>query len=162
MTEWEINKPLGRCYGSGEKIEPGREYFATLVETSDGLQRRDFCCEYFQQSKPQVYCHWKTRMPSPQEKKRLFVDDEMLLTFFNRLETETDGEKVNFRFVLALILMRKRLIKYDSGRTEDGREIWRVRVVRDNEFVDVINPELNEEQIEQLSGQIGRILQVDM
>ena len=163
MADWEINKPLGKCFGTQHVIEPEEEYYATLVETEQGLQRRDFCIEYWQREKPTVYCHWKTKQPNPEQKKRrFFVDDDMLLSFFERLATEIDQEKINFRFVLTLILMRKRILKYDSSRTEDGNEIWRVRVVREKDFVDVLNPNLTEEQIEQLSSQVGEILQVDL
>ena len=102
--QWEIDKPLGQCHGSGKKIEQGEDYFAALVETDQGLQRRDFCADYWQNEKPNAFCHWKTKLPQPDRKKQLFVDDEMLMTFFDRLETETGQEKVNFRFVLALIL----------------------------------------------------------
>ena len=162
MVEWEINKPLGQCYGSGKAIEPGEEYFGALVETDEGLQRRDFCADYWESEKPDVFCHWKTRLPRPDEKKQIFVDDEMLMAFFERLAEETEQEKVNFRFVLALVLMRKRRLKYDATRTDDGREIWRLRVVGEGEFVDLVNPHLDEEQIEQLSSQIGQILHADL
>jgi hypothetical protein len=163
MDEWEIEKPLGQCWGSGKKIEYGEEYFAALVETNEGLQRRDFCAEYWQEQTPEVFCYWKTKLPHPDQKKRIFVDDEMLMAFFERLAEETEQEKINFRFVLALILMRKRRLKYDSSKTEDGREIWRLRIVgSDKQFVEVINPNLNEEQIEQLSSQLSQILQVEL
>ena len=95
-------------------------------------------------------------------KKARFIDDEMLMAFFERLGTETEQEKINFRFVLALILMRKRCMKYDATRIEDGNEIWRLRIVGDKEIVEVINPHLDDEQIEQLSSQIGEILQTDL
>lgn len=161
MSEWEINKPLGQCCGSGKKIEPGEQYFSALVETEDGLQRRDFCTEYWDQQKPQVYCYWKTRLAHPDQKKKIFVDDEMLMAFFERLAEETEQEKLNFRFVLTLILMRKRRFKYDSSRNEDGNEIWRLRVVGEKQFVEVVNPNLDEGQIEQLSSQLGQILHVE-
>jgi hypothetical protein len=162
MDEWEIDKPLGQCYGTGKKIEPGQGYFAALVETQEGLQRRDFCADYWQQQKPDVFCYWKTKLPEPGRKKQLFVDDQMLMAFFDRLAAESDQEKINFRFVLTLILMRKRLLKYDSSRTEDDKEIWRLRMVGDKEFVEVVNPHLDEGQIEQLSSQLSEILQVDL
>jgi hypothetical protein len=163
MDEWEIEKPLGQCWGSGKKIGYGEEYFAALVEADEGLERRDFCAEYWQEQKPEVFCYWKTNLPDPDEKKQIFVDDEMLMAFFERLEQETEQDKVNFRFVLTLILMRKRRLKYDSSRTENGKEIWRLRVVgSDKEFVDVINPHLDEEQIEELSSQLSQILQVEL
>lgn len=163
MDEWEIEKPLGQCYGTGRKIEYGEEYFAALVETDQGLQRRDFCDEYWQDKNPDVFCYWKTRMPHPDQKKQIFVDDEMLMAFFDRLAGETEQEKINFRFVLALILMRKRRLKYDSSKIEDDKEIWRLRIVGgDKQFVELINPNLNEEQIEQLSSQLSQILQVEL
>lgn len=162
MDEWEIKKPLGQCYGTERKIESGEEYFAALVETAEGLQRRDFCADYWESQKPDVFCYWKTRLPEPGQKKQLFVDDQMLMAFFERLEKETEPEKINFRFVLALILMRKRILKYDDTRTEDGREIWRLRMVGEKQIVEVVNPHLDEEQIEQLSSQIGEILQTDL
>ena len=86
----------------------------------------------------------------------------MLMAFFERLDEETEQEKVNFRFVLALILMRKKRLKYDSTRVEDNKEIWCLRIVGDKQTVEVINPNLNEEQIGQLSSQIGQILQTDL
>ncbi len=162
MSEWEINKPLGQCWGSGKKIEYGEEYFGALVETEEGLQRRDYCADYWQSEKPDVFCFWKTRLPNPDQKKQIFVDDDMLMAFFDRLEKETEPEKINFRFVLALILMRKRHLKYDETRIDNGNEIWRLRVVGDKQTAEVVNPHLNEEQIEQLSSQIGQILQTDL
>ena len=162
MSDWEINKPLGQCYGTGKKIEYGEEYFGALVETGEGLQRRDFCEDYWESEKPNVFCYWKSRLPNPGKKKQIFVDDQMLMAFFERLENETEQEKINFRFVLALILMRKRRLKYDATRVEDAKEIWRLRIVGDKQIVEVINPHLDEEQIEQLSSQIGEILQTDL
>jgi len=162
MSEWEINKPLGQCYGSGKTIEHGEEYFGALVETEEGLQRRDFSADYWQSEKPDVFCFWKTKLPNPDQKKQIFVDDDMLMAFFERLEKETEQEKINFRFVLALILMRKRHLKYDETKIENGNEIWRLRVVGEKHTIEVINPHLDEEQIEKLSSQIGQILQTDL
>ena len=162
MDEWKINKPSGQCSGSGKTIEFGQEYYAALVETDEGLQRRDFCTDYWEKEKPDVYCYWKTKLSSQDGKKQLFVDDDMLMAFFERLAKDSEQEKINFRFVLTLVLMRKRILKYDSTRNEDGNEIWRLRVVGEKEFVEVTNPHLDEAQIEQLSLQIGQILQVDL
>jgi hypothetical protein len=162
MDDWEINKPLGQCCGTGKKIEYGEEYFAALVETEEGLSRRDFCADYWLAEKPNVFCYWRTKLPRPDEKKHRFVDDEMLMAFFERLGKEAEQEKINFRFVLALVLMRKRRLKYDSSRSEDGKEIWRLRIAGEKEFVEVTNPKLDDEQVKQLTSQIGEILQTDL
>ena len=108
MADWEIRKTLGQCCGTEEEFAVGQEYFAALVAIEEGFERRDFSVEYWQENKPEVYCFWKTKMVDPEHKKKLFIDDEMLMSFFERLGEETDTEKVNFRFVLTLVLMRKR------------------------------------------------------
>jgi hypothetical protein len=164
MADWEINKPIGQCAGNGRTIQYGEEYYGALVQTPEGLKRCDYCQDYWQNEKPDVFCFWKTKLPNPEQKKRIFVDDNMLMAFFERLASETEQEKINFRFVLALILMRKRFFKYDETKIVDDKEIWRLKVVGDStkEKVDVINPHLNEEQIEQLSNQLGEILQTDL
>jgi len=163
MADWEIQRPLGQCCGTGQKIEPGQQYVAALVETEQGLQRRDFCLQYWSRQRPHVYCYWKTTMPQHGQKRQIFVDDEMLLAFFERLAQESDPEKLAFRFVIALVLMRKRRLRYDSSRIENGTEIWRLRVAgADKEFVEVKNPRLDDDRIEQLSSQIGTILQVEL
>ena len=162
MADWVINKPLGECCGTGRQIEPGEEYFGALIETPEGLERRDYSAEYWEKEKPEAFCFWRTRLPDPEEKKELFVSDDMLMAFFERLAPETDPEKVNFRFVLALVLMRKRRLKYDATKMEGTKETWCLRVVGQKEIAEVVNPHLDDEQIEQLTSQIGQILQADL
>jgi len=161
MADWEIKKTLGQCSGTDREFAIDEEYFAALVETETGFERRDFSADYWNEHKPQVYCFWKTKMPNPEQKKKIFVNDEILMAFFERLAQETDVEKINFRFVLTLILMRKRRLKYDGCRNEDGREIWTLRVTGQDRMVEAVNPHLTEDQIESLSAQMGQILQAD-
>ena len=162
MSDWEIKKSSGLCFGSQKQFVSGEEYYAALVETQEGLERRDYCADYWESDKPLVYCYWKTKLPEPQKKKRIFIDEDMLMAFFERLAEETEQEKLNFRFVLMLILMRKRRLKYDSSKNDADKESWRLRVVGENEFVEVVNPHLDDDQIEQLSSQLGQILHADL
>ena len=90
MTDWEIKKSEEQCFGTGNTIGSGEEYFAALVETEEGLCRRDYCVEYWEAEELEVYCFWKTRLPEPDQKKAIFIDDEMLMSFFERLAEETD------------------------------------------------------------------------
>ncbi len=162
MADWEIKKTLGQCCETGRELAIGEEYYAALVKIETGqLERRDYSTDCWKRDKPEVYCFWKTKMPDSQQKKKLFIDDEMLMAFFERLTEETEQEKINFRFVLTLVLMRKRKLKYESSDIKDGAETWTLRITGSDERVQVINPHLTEDEIEQLSSQMGQILQVD-
>ena len=161
MADWEIKKTLGQCTGTGVEFEVGQKYFAALVETDEGFERQDFSVEYWNEAKPEVFCFWQTKLANPEEKKKLLVNDEMLMAFFDRLAEEEAAEKVNFRFVLTLILMRKRKLKYESCTIEEGVERWTLKVTGQDRLANVINPHLTEDQIESLSSQMGQILQMD-
>jgi hypothetical protein len=162
MADWEIYKPLGECAATGKKIEFGEEYFGALVEGDTGLERKDFSAEYWNENKPSVYCYWKSKLPAPDQKKQIFVDDDMLMAFFDRLANDTEPERLNFRFVLTLILMRKRRLKYDNAEMDEGREIWTLKVAGEKRWVKVENPHLDEDEIEALSEQMGQVLHADL
>jgi len=162
MDQWDIHRPSGTCYGTGRKIEPGEEYYAALVETEQGLQRRDYSLQYWQAERPQVYCFWRTKMVQQTSKRPTFVDDQMLEAFFDRLASETDPDKVAFRFVLALILVRRRRLRYEGSIAVDGRHIWRLRWAGQKDLVDVIDPQLDQEQIEQITRQLSQVLNAQL
>ncbi len=162
MAEWQISKPLGVCAGSGLQINPGNQYYGALIEGQEDLERQDFSVEFWQKNKPDVYCYWKTTMPDETLKKKIFVDDDMLMSFFERLEDETDQEKADFRFVLMLVLMRKRLLKYLGSRKSDAGEIWQLKKMSTKETIEVLNPELSEDSIGQLRDKIGQIMQGEL
>jgi len=158
MEQWQVDRSSGKCMGTGKELAPGDEYYAALIDTGVSFQRCDYSCEYWEEHQPRVYSFWKTRIPEPSEKKKMFVDDGILINFFERLADEREQLKVNFRFVLALILMRKRMLKYEDSKVEEGKEIWKMRFVRETEVHDVVNPRLDDEQIEQVSHELSSIL----
>ena len=102
-------------------------------------------------------------MPLVEQKKKLFVDDEVLCQVFERLADTAEPAKRNFRFVLGLILMRKRLIVYENSHTDDaGRETWQVRFKGKEQMMDLLNPKLDETQIQDVSTQLGEILNEEL
>jgi hypothetical protein len=97
-------------------------------------------------------------MPRPDARKKIFVDDEVLCSLFERLAEVTEPSKLNFRFVLGLILMRKRMLVYENTRQEQEREIWTMRFKGREDKLDLLNPRLTEEQVLDVSKQLGEIL----
>ena len=136
---------------------------AALKETAIGFERLDVCLNDWPGfDKTGLVGFWKTTMPLVEQKKKLFVDDEVLCQLFERIADATEPAKLNFRFVLGLILMRKRLIVYENTRQEDGREIWQVRFKGKEEMLDLLNPRLDESQIQDVSNQLGEILNEEL
>ena len=69
--------------------------------------------------------------------------------------------------MLGLILMRKRMLIYETTRheqtTEAGdTELWTVRFKGRDDRLDLLNPRLTEEQVGEVSQQLGEILNEEL
>ncbi|MFQ5430854.1 MAG: hypothetical protein ACE5E1_11145 [Phycisphaerae bacterium] len=160
MVDYDISRASGKCAISGRPFEEGEEFYTVVLEGDGGFERRDYALEAWQGPPEGTLCHFKTRMPRKNAPKKTFVDNEVLIGFFLRLAgaEEADDVKLRFRFVLSLILLRKRLLKYECTVREAGREYWEMRLMRDKSRHRVLNPALDEAEIEALSGELSAIL----
>ena len=160
--QFEVEAVTGRCAATGLTIKEGEEFYTVLFEAGESFTRADYSLKSWTGPPEGAYCHFKTRMPVKEKRKKMLVDKELLISFFERLAGETESARLQFRFVLALILMRKRLLRYEDSAPEDDREVWRMTLTRDKSVHRVINPKLSDEQIEDVSRQLSAILHSDM
>jgi hypothetical protein len=160
---YAIAKAEGKCHVCGRPIAPGEKLMAGLRETPIALERLDVCANcWVGFDRGGLIGFWQTTMHPPTAKKNVFVDDDVLCDLFGRLAEAEGAAKLNFRFVLGLILMRKRRIVYESTRQDAGREIWTVRFKGREENMDLVNPRLDEQQVGEVSSQLGEILNGDL
>ena len=136
---------------------------AALRETPLALERLDICDACSAKfERTGLLGFWQSTMHPPTVKKQVFVDDDVLCELFERLATVEEPAKINFRFVLGLILMRKRRVVYESTRQESGKEIWTMHFKGREEKMDLVNPRLDEQQVTEVSTQLGEILNGDL
>ncbi len=127
-----------------------------------------------------LFGYWKSTVPEPNQKKKMFVDDAMLMNLLERLADATEPDRLAFRYVLALILMRKKLLRYDGNepRTAEvaGEQVeqtwWKLTPKLDlakgmlgkwhpDVRLEVLDPKLDESRVEQVMQQLGEILQAE-
>lgn len=161
-TAWELQRPSGQCSVTGRTLQEGEEFYSALFEEGETFRRADYAAEAWPGPPEGCYCHFKSRVPVRKKPRQLLVDNEALVAFFLRLAEEKEPIRVQFRFVLALILMRKRILRYDGSRVADGVEVWRMTLPRDGTVHEVVNPQLTEDQIGEVSHHLGAILHSDM
>ncbi len=160
--QWNVESATGRCVATGRTLEEGEEYYTVLFEEDESFRRAEYCLDAWQGPPEDAFCHFKTSVPIKAKRKQLLVEDDLLVAFFRRLADEAEPVRVQFRFVLALILMRKRALRYEGSSTQDEVEVWRMLLPRDQSTHEVVNPHLTDEQIEGVSRQLSAILHGDM
>ena len=162
QQQWEVEPTTGRCVVTGRSLEEGEEFYTVLFEEGESFRRVDYSLDAWEGTPDGSYCHFKSRIPIRKKRKKLLVDNEVLVNFFVRLADETEPVRAQFRFVLALILMRKRLLRYEGSAVEDGVETWAFLLTHDQTRHRVINPRLSDDQIEGVSKELSAILHGDM
>ena len=160
---YEVSRPQGVCAITGQPIAADEKFMAALRETPQGFERVDVSMPAWAEfDRKDVVAFWQTTMPKTEQKKKLFVDDEVLCTLFERLADTGEPAKLNFRFVLGLILMRKRIVLYETTRQEEGRDVWVVRLKGREDRLDLVDPKLSEGQVAEVSQQLGEILNEEL
>lgn len=173
---YQIEASTFRCTACGEEIPCEAPYqsavlFEPVTASGGGFLRQDYCLRCWQGSHPTAFAHWRTkRPPKPEDKpRRLRLDTVLLLDFFRRLEGEGGPEgpaledREELRFVIALLLVRKKVLAFESSCQQDGSE-WLKLVERSDPPRThwTRNPELSDDQLERVKVRIGDLLQMQL
>jgi hypothetical protein len=161
--DYQVHRPRGLCAVSGQVIQPDEPYMSALRETPMGFERIEVKLDHFDAlPRGDIIGFWKSVMRRGEAKKKLLVDDSVLCDLLEKLDDVADPDKLSFRFVLALILMRKRLITLETQTTgADGLEVWTVKLRGRDTRLKIVDPKPTEDQIVGIQDQIGQILSED-
>ena len=158
MTDYQIQPNTRMCAVTGKPLEVGDRFYTALLEEGDHFVRKDFSLEAWQGPPAGAFSFWTGRVPAPGEKQKPRFDDDLLEECFHRLEGQLDPSRVNFRYVVALLLIRRKRLKLDQTITESGEEKICVRCARTGEKYQVTNPPLSEEEMAQVQEEVFQVL----
>jgi hypothetical protein len=158
MTEYQIQANTRRCAVTGRDLQPGDRFYSVLRDEGGQFLRQDYSLEGWQGPPPGTFSFWAGRISVGEESRRLPIDDEMLANCFERLEGDTDPARVNFRYVVALLLMRRKRFKFDEARTEGDQEFLCLRCARSGNRYRVLNPRLTEPEMAAVQEEVFKVL----
>jgi hypothetical protein len=158
MTDYQIQASSRRCAATGREIRPGEAYYSVLLEEGGTFTRRDYSEPAWAGPPAGALGFWRTRLQAGQAPRRLPIDDELLLECFRRLEGEHEPGKLGFRYVLALLLVRRRRLRLEDGRREAGQEVLLLRCPRTGDRLEAVDPGLSDDELEAVQEDVFRVL----
>jgi hypothetical protein len=170
QTTYDVSRPTGICAKTGDPIVPGDPYVACLVEANPDLPlaRLDYSLPAWEDgARPAepVFGSWRATMIEPDAKPRQFIDDNALCDLFEQLESNDEDRRIAFRFLLTLVLVRKRLLHLARTHAKSMLVQWTRRSGRmtapsqgEEATMNVIDPGLDESRVAELSEEIGAIV----
>ncbi len=170
---YALGRGTGVCAATGRAFVPGEPIVATLCEAPEPdasgheFARLEFSAAAWEGgARPAgLACFWRTQAQEPDHKRRLLVDDDTLLELFDRLEGDERAQRIAYRWLLCLILLRKRLLRHVQVEREGEREWWVVqrRGAADGQTpVRVLNPGIRDEDLQDLAEHLGDVMQSEL
>jgi len=160
VVDWQVAKSDRVCAATGRALEEGEVYFSALREEGESFLRADYAVDVWPAvDKTAFFSFWRTRVPAATEKKRLIIDTEAFYAFFSSLEDPSERHRQVFRYLVALILTRKRVLRLDSiDKTPEG-DVLVLFDRRAEKEARVFCPEVSEEQLAEAQENLNQIFE---
>jgi hypothetical protein len=161
--EWDraVAKPLDQCAGCSQLLAPGAEYVATIVATPEGLVRQDRCPACASAPAQNVFSFWRGKRPALKSGALPRLDFDSLLELLRRLDGRDDVASQRLRWIVAILLLRRRLVQITSRAVTDGVETLEVKPKHDDRTFQVRDPKLSAEDFESLHDDLSKIFNLD-
>jgi len=157
--EYPIGRFSGMCSACGGRLEPGEAYYAVLSYGDGEYVREDYHERCWKGGAEGAIGLWRAKVPEAQrEGRRRVVPSAVLMEVFESLAEAGDEDGQALRFVLALLLVRRRRLKHVGTNRADGVEVWQVVRPGDDRRFEVICPALTEQDAERLSQRVADLL----
>lgn len=158
----------GVCAASGKSFALGEAYVATLVERAgeSGLSRMDFSKEAWDAgARPgdgaRVFASWRSVHSHEQPAKKALMSDDELLDLFEELSEATEAKRLSFRYLLALLLVRRKVLKLLGEKRAGERSVMMVRPRRaaeDSPAIEVVDPGMTDGAVADAIEQLGQVV----
>lgn len=164
QVQYETGRVSERCAHSGELFNPGDAYIAALFEneSGDGFERRDYRPDAWErmERRPRLFAHWRGVVATPEKQSKPMIDAASLLGLFEQLGESAAPKQVAFRYVLALILLRKRALA--PAGNEPGALLVRARGAAPEEApVRVVDPAMDDAMVAEITEQLRVLLRME-
>lgn len=157
--EWYVNKGSKVCVLCERTFAEEEVYLSALYDEKNAFTRKDFCVECWdKKGNGNIFSYWKTKVPKKPQTVQRYANIDVFYDLFNKLENENDASRVNFRYVLSLYLMRKKILKLKTSHKSNGNDYLVLHNVKEGKDTEVLKPQLSKEEVLAVTDEIGKLV----
>ena len=160
-NDWTIQSRSPHCASTGLAFNEGEPFYTLLFHEKDGFRREDLCEEAFKNrgETPAPYSFWRSKFEPPQATPPEAVSRQTAEDLLRSYMLESGIEHSNARYILALMLERKRLLREIEVKHGEDQSLTRIyEHVKTGEVFVVPDPQLRLDQVEQVQMQVAGLL----
>jgi hypothetical protein len=157
VIEYEVQRCTRHCAATGRELAPGEVFYSTLTAQGADLVRHDFAAEAWQGPPEGVLGWWKSHMPERDARKLHWAPNDVMLELLESLAVQRD--KQDMRYVLALLLIRRRVVRLEeTRRDEQQREVSVLYCPRRDATYHVVTELPGVERTREIQEELARLL----
>jgi hypothetical protein len=164
-VEWErlVRRPEDACATCHVRFGPGAEVVTLLDLSPEGFRREDRCPACFGAAPGEPFSFWRHRVPKTVKPGPRRLDLGYLTEFFKRLagRERTDANAQRVFYIVALLLLRRRILEEIRRSTESGAEVLHLRLKREEKDFAVTDPGLDEAAMASIEADLAKIFELD-
>ena len=158
MTAYQIGGPTRSCAASGRELEPGERIHSALCDEEGKYVRRDFAHDQWQGPPEHSVAHWVAQVPDGKKPAKPTINDALLSELFDQLAESEEPDRIRFRYVLALLLMRRKKLRFVDLDREGDSEFMLLAKPKGKGTYRVLDPRLGEDELLGVQDEIFRVL----
>ncbi|MFL5242736.1 MAG: hypothetical protein ACJ8FY_11565 [Gemmataceae bacterium] len=158
MDDYQIEPNTRRCSLTDRVLAPGEKYHSVILQENGRLVRHDYSEAAWPGLPPDVFGYWTGHVPDKEAARKLRKDDDLLFDCLGRLESAGDAKQLNFRYVVALLLLRSKKLKFEDTRKQDGLEFLRLRNPKTGDSFEVLDRRLSEAEIDTVREEVFQVV----
>jgi hypothetical protein len=161
MTEWDIQSRGDACTACQRPFADKEAYHTLLSVDGTRYARRDLCGACFASTpRDGVISYWQGEYKLPPPPPPEAIQKESAETLLRKLVESTDPSHAATRYILAVMLERKRILKHrDTVREEDGDDLLVYEHARTGESFTLPDPHLRLDQLAHVQEEVAALLQ---
>ena len=155
--DFDVQRFTRHCAASGRELAPGEEFFTALVVEGADVRRLDYALDAWQGPPEGALGWWKSRVPTPDARRPRLAPNDVLMELFLGLEGVADKE--DMRLVMALLLVRRRVLRLEERETDaSGREVLVLHYPREDVTYRVAGVMPSESRAQEIQYELSRLL----
>jgi hypothetical protein len=157
MIDYEIHRTLRRCMSCQRELAEGEAFYSALVSSGHQVQRQDECAECWKGAPDKAVGWWKSHVPHRDAPKTKLAPNDVLLGYF--LQLEGNREMADTAYVLALLLVRRRVLRVEETLTDSaGREVLVLYCARDEATHRISAVVPSDQRVVEIQAQLAQLL----
>ncbi|HYE32324.1 MAG TPA: hypothetical protein VEH27_12910 [Methylomirabilota bacterium] len=166
MIDWNIQARAHGCQACNQPFTDKQPFHTLLFDVKQGYDRLDICQKCWENQHSQgamdrkgFVSHWQSQYNAPVANAPDAIQKDTAEGLLRKLMSNNDPAHAGARFILAVMLERKRILKVKAQLTQGSQRVFLYEHSKTGELFHVPDPDLRLDQLTEVQTDVASLLE---